>query len=119
MAYFSFSKNNYLNNLRFCFLAVFPGVLNWQRKLWLTVQEFRAARLAVDTLESPPDLQEVEEKMRDSRNTNLRAISISYRVTHQFNQVVARMQGLTGELRVCFLGFAVLLPYWRINQLIP
>uniref|UniRef100_A0A1B6LKZ8 leucine--tRNA ligase n=1 Tax=Graphocephala atropunctata TaxID=36148 RepID=A0A1B6LKZ8_9HEMI len=79
--------------------ATFAGVLNWQRKLWLTVQEFRTARSAAGTLRVPEDLAAAEASLRDSRNYHLRGISISYRVSHQFNRVISKMQGLTGNLR--------------------
>ncbi|KAG8260114.1 leucyl-tRNA aminoacylation [Homalodisca vitripennis] len=79
--------------------ATFPGVLNWQHKLWLTVQEFRKARSEAETLQIPADIAAAEASLRDSRNYYLRGITMSYQVTHQFNRVISKMQGLTGDIR--------------------
>ncbi|KAK5640676.1 hypothetical protein RI129_011487 [Pyrocoelia pectoralis] len=78
----------------------FPGVLNWQKRLWLTVQEFIAYRSS-----SPPPISNEEFKRHDdylfdSRNYYVKGANFNFKVAHQFNVVISKMQGLTNSLRV-------------------
>ncbi|XP_054278785.1 probable leucine--tRNA ligase, mitochondrial isoform X2 [Macrosteles quadrilineatus] len=79
--------------------ATFAGVLNWQRRMWMTVAEMRKAATLRQTIAPPTDLAQVEELLRDSRNYYLRSITTAYNTTHQLNKVVSSLQGLTGDMR--------------------
>lgn len=77
--------------------STFPGIINWQRRLWLTVQQFRQARAA--NLPKPPDLDKQEASLWDSRNFYTRHATFSYFVSHQLSTAIRKMQGLTNDLR--------------------
>ncbi|XP_072394523.1 probable leucine--tRNA ligase, mitochondrial [Diabrotica undecimpunctata] len=86
------SHRNWNNN-------TFPGILNWQRRLWLTMQEFLKHR---NTL--PPPLPEDQFKthdnyMYDSRNYYVKGVSYNYLITQQISVAVSKQQGLTNSLR--------------------
>ncbi|XP_028146310.1 probable leucine--tRNA ligase, mitochondrial [Diabrotica virgifera virgifera] len=86
------SHRNWNNN-------TFPGVLNWQRRLWLTMQEFLKHR---NTLPLP--LPEAQFKihdtyMYDSRNYYVKGVSYNYLITQQISVAVSKQQGLTNSLR--------------------
>lgn len=77
--------------------STFPGIINWQRRLWLTVQAFREARAG--GLPKPPDMDKHEASLWDSRNYYTRQTTYSYSVSHQLSTAIRKMQGLTNDLR--------------------
>lgn len=93
------------------FLA-FPGILNWQRRIWMTIQSFRIAR--DDKLDPPPDLEEKELSLWDSRNFYVRGVTFNYIVSHQLSIAISKMQGLTNDLRVSVL--VIILVINQINS---
>lgn len=84
----------------------FPGILNWQKRLWLTLSDFYAARTAVGdaALESVDTkgetFQAEDDKLFDARNFYVKGATFNYRHTHQLSVAVSKMQGLTNSLRV-------------------
>ncbi|XP_037939250.1 probable leucine--tRNA ligase, mitochondrial [Teleopsis dalmanni] len=82
--------------------ATFPGILNWQKRLWLTVNEFYAERTAPDnqTIDiNDKKFLEEDDKMFDSRNFYIKGATFNYRYAHQLSVAISKMQGLTNSLR--------------------
>ncbi|TDG53315.1 hypothetical protein AWZ03_000130 [Drosophila navojoa] len=83
--------------------ATFPGILNWQKRLWLTLDDFKAAREEqqpdepVDT-SSEAFLAE-DAKLFDARNFYVKGATFNYRHAHQLSVAISKMQGLTNSLR--------------------
>ncbi|XP_011643663.1 probable leucine--tRNA ligase, mitochondrial [Pogonomyrmex barbatus] len=80
------------------------GILNWQNRLWDTVQQFTAER-------DKMTLKEIEDKltdstfikqdayMFDSRNYFLQKVTFNIVDSQQLSIAISRMQGLTNSLR--------------------
>ncbi|KAF5300682.1 hypothetical protein FQA39_LY11044, partial [Lamprigera yunnana] len=79
--------------------STFPGILNWQKRLWLTVQEFIHFRKQPPPLVKGDDFYKHEEFLFDSRNFYLKGANFNYSVAYQFNVAISKMQGLTNSLR--------------------
>ncbi|XP_073839424.1 leucyl-tRNA synthetase, mitochondrial isoform X2 [Musca autumnalis] len=82
--------------------ATFPGILNWQKRLWLTVNEFCEMRSSPDDAKidiNSKEFQDEEEKMFDARNFYVKGATFNYRHTHQLSVAISKMQGLTNSLR--------------------
>ncbi|XP_054734388.1 leucine--tRNA ligase, mitochondrial-like [Anastrepha obliqua] len=85
--------------------ATFPGILNWQKRLWLTVNDFHEARTAPNEPEEQKIDTEGESfkaedaKLFDARNFYVKGATFNYRHTHQLSVAISKMQGLTNSLR--------------------
>ncbi|GLH13741.1 Putative leucine--tRNA ligase, mitochondrial [Gryllus bimaculatus] len=82
----------------------FPGILKWQHRLWLTIQNFRKVRDQLDETRAAqlPDSEafdEQEAKLFDSRNYYVKGATFNYSVTFQLSVAISKMQGLTNSLR--------------------
>ncbi|XP_030372518.1 probable leucine--tRNA ligase, mitochondrial [Scaptodrosophila lebanonensis] len=82
--------------------ATFPGILNWQKRLWLTLQDFHAARS--ETLQETVDIGSEaflaeDAKLFDARNFYIKGTTFNYRHAHQLSVAISKMQGLTNSLR--------------------
>lgn len=81
----------------------FPGVLNWQHRLWLTVREFHGIRnnnsVQKCTIDSSTFKNE-EIKLHDSRNYYVKKTSSNFRKSYQLSVAISKLQGLTTSLRV-------------------
>ncbi|KAH8323945.1 hypothetical protein KR074_000626 [Drosophila pseudoananassae] len=81
--------------------TTFPGILNWQKRLWLTLEDFQAARedtsaqVDVDSEEFVAD----DAKLFDARNFYVKGATFNYRHAHQLSVAISKMQGLTNSLR--------------------
>lgn len=82
----------------------FPGVLNWQHKLWLIMQAFRKIRFNNDIQREVIDssiFQQNEIKLLESRNYFVKKTSSNFRKSYQLSVAISKLQGLTNVLRVC------------------
>ncbi|KAH8410684.1 hypothetical protein KR222_004691 [Zaprionus bogoriensis] len=82
--------------------ATFPGILNWQKRLWLTLQEFQALREqpSTDVADAGSDAFLAEDaKLFDARNFYVKGATFNYRHAHQLSVAISKMQGLTNSLR--------------------
>ncbi|KAM8710265.1 hypothetical protein ACLKA7_016972 [Drosophila subpalustris] len=82
--------------------ATFPGVLNWQKRLWLTLEDFQAAReeSSMDVVDTGSDEFLLEDaKLFDARNFYIKGTTFNYRHAHQLSVAISKMQGLTNSLR--------------------
>lgn len=87
------------------FFLAFPGILNWQKRLWLTLQDFRQIRSEppIDNIDEN-ELKEHNAKLWDSRNYFLKEATFNYKYTHQLSVAISKMQGLTNSIRVYCLN---------------
>uniref|UniRef100_A0A182PRK3 leucine--tRNA ligase n=1 Tax=Anopheles epiroticus TaxID=199890 RepID=A0A182PRK3_9DIPT len=83
--------------------ATFPGILNWQKRLWLTMYDFRELRAKIDPSSSQPPSSEAfsehEHKLWDARNYFTAGATFNYRHSHQLSVGISKMQGLTNAIR--------------------
>lgn len=81
----------------------FPGILNWQNRLWLTVSEFIHMRqdkeLQADAPLSMEEIQEHKDFLFENRNFYLRGATYNFLYTNQLSVAISYMQGLTVSLR--------------------
>uniref|UniRef100_A0A1A9ZUG1 leucine--tRNA ligase n=1 Tax=Glossina pallidipes TaxID=7398 RepID=A0A1A9ZUG1_GLOPL len=82
--------------------ATFPGILNWQKRLWRMVNEFCDLRSSsesckVDT--NSIEFKAEEEKLFDARNFYVKGVTFNYRHAYQLSVAISKMQGLTNSLR--------------------
>ncbi|XP_060853600.1 leucine--tRNA ligase, mitochondrial [Rhopalosiphum padi] len=80
----------------------FPGILNWQHRLWLTIREFRALRNNDDIQRHTIDssiFQKEEIKLHDARNYHVKKTSSNFRKSYQLSVAISKLQGLTNILR--------------------
>ncbi|XP_076062094.1 leucyl-tRNA synthetase, mitochondrial [Oratosquilla oratoria] len=82
----------------------FPGILNWQKRLWMTLQAFIRCRTDTNALSKqshlPPEtVKKHEDYLFDSRNYYIKGVTHNFQVTHQLSVAISKMQGLTNSLR--------------------
>lgn len=84
-------------------MLAFPGILNWQNRLWLTIREFRSIRkdnnILRDTINSS-QFQKEEIKLNNDRNYFVKKTSSNFRKSYQLSVAISKLQGLTNVLRV-------------------
>lgn len=77
--------------------ATFPGIINWQRRIWLTIHDFLRAREAKH--EKSNDFNDQEAKLLDAVNLYTSGATFNYKYSHQLSVAVTKMQGLTSAIR--------------------
>lgn len=75
----------------------FPGILNWQRRLWMTIQDFIRHRKDQPPLHAK--FKAEDDYMFDSRNYYIKGATFNYCQSQQMSVAVSKMQGLTNSLR--------------------
>lgn len=83
--------------------AAFPGILNWQKRLWLMINDFINLRssLTEEELKTKIEGKEYEENdyyMFDSRNFFIKGVTFNITESQQLSVAISRMQGLTNRL---------------------
>lgn len=84
-------------------MLAFPGILNWQNRLWLTLREFRSIRENNNILKDKINLsafQKEEIKLSNNRNYYVKKTSSNFRKSYQLSVAISKLQGLTNVLRV-------------------
>jgi leucyl-tRNA synthetase len=84
-------------------MLAFPGILNWQNRLWLTIREFRSVRKNNNILRDTINLsafQKEEIKLNNNRNYYVKKTSSNFRKSYQLSVAISKLQGLTNVLRV-------------------
>lgn len=79
--------------------ATFPGVINWQKRIWLTIHDFLQAREKAGTFAKTKAFDEHENELLDSVNFFVSGATFNYRYSHQLSVAISKMQGLTNALR--------------------
>ncbi|XP_044765914.1 probable leucine--tRNA ligase, mitochondrial [Coccinella septempunctata] len=77
----------------------FPGIINWQNRLWLTVKEFLKYRKSLPAVINKDKEKECEDYMFDSRNFYIKGTTFNYYISQQLSVAVSKQQGLTNSLR--------------------
>ncbi|XP_051155455.1 leucine--tRNA ligase, mitochondrial isoform X2 [Leptopilina boulardi] len=82
----------------------FPGILNWQKRLWLLVKDFIKLRstLTEKELKTKPEGKQFEDDdyyMFDSRNYYIKGVTFNITGSQQLSVAISKMQGLTNSLR--------------------
>lgn len=83
--------------------VAFPGILNWQRRVWLTINQFNKIRSdgsirSVDPTEKL--FLDNELRLQDARNLYICGTTFNYKHSHQLSVGVSKMQALTKAIRV-------------------
>ncbi|XP_018563996.1 probable leucine--tRNA ligase, mitochondrial [Anoplophora glabripennis] len=77
----------------------FPGILNWQKRLWLTIRDFLKHRTNLPPRIPEDQFRSHEDFMFDSRNYYIKGTSFNYLISQQLSVAVSKQQGLTNSLR--------------------
>ncbi|GJQ87681.1 hypothetical protein Trydic_g17499 [Trypoxylus dichotomus] len=77
----------------------FPGILNWQRRLWLTIQDFLKHRKTLPKSITDEKFKYEDDYMFDSRNYYIKGATFNYCQSQQMSVALSKMQGLTNSLR--------------------
>ncbi|KAK9507052.1 hypothetical protein O3M35_008876 [Rhynocoris fuscipes] len=76
----------------------FPGILNWQKRLWSLMNMFLECR----TKKLKDNVTEEEElRLYDARNFYIKGTTFNYSSSHQLSVAISKMQGLTNSLKKC------------------
>lgn len=83
----------------------FPGVLNWQKKLWNIVSELRNIRETldqskIDELRNTQEFKNSEHSLWQTRNFLISDITFNFNYTNQLSVGITRMWTLTSRLKV-------------------
>ncbi|KAL4712768.1 hypothetical protein ACJJTC_008065 [Scirpophaga incertulas] len=79
-----------------------PGILNWQRRLWLTMREFLTIRKTFDpssTKLPEEEFKRYEHKIWEARNYFIATTTYHFKHTHKLSVGISRLQSLTNTLR--------------------
>ncbi|CAH2102578.1 unnamed protein product [Euphydryas editha] len=83
--------------------ATLPGVLNWQRRLWMTIRDFINHRTNIDTTGCNgvlnKEFKELESQLWSSRNYIIATATYHFKHTQQLSVAISRLQSLTKVLR--------------------
>lgn len=86
--------------------SAFPGVLNWQNRIWMTMREFLKYRCDPSMIESKAlsneEYRTIERKLWESRNYFIATTTYHFKHTQKLSVGISRMQGLTNVLRVSY-----------------
>ncbi|CAH1955218.1 unnamed protein product [Acanthoscelides obtectus] len=79
----------------------FPGIMNWQKRLWLTIRDFLTYRNSLPKMIPDNEFKSHDDFMFDSRNYYVKGASFNYVISQQMSIAVSKQQGLTNSLRKC------------------
>lgn len=91
-------------------MTAFPGILNWQHRIWLCLSEFNKARTddSIIKPENNSDWESEDLKLFELRNSCVQRTDRFYSNAH-FSAAIKECQELTDELRVrclnCLINF--------------
>lgn len=82
--------------------ATFPGVLYWQNRIWMTVNDFVRLRKehGQKCVTNEKEFEEHNARLLDARNFYVAGVTFNYRHSHQLSVAISKMQGLTNSIRV-------------------
>ncbi|RVE41321.1 hypothetical protein evm_014029 [Chilo suppressalis] len=82
--------------------ATLPGVLNWQRRLWLTIRDFLKHRNSIgfDTIQlTEAEYIKHEETIWNAKNYFIATTTYHFKHTNKLSVGISRLQSLTNTLR--------------------
>ncbi|KAJ8963763.1 hypothetical protein NQ314_005396 [Rhamnusium bicolor] len=88
----------------------FPGILNWQKRLWLTIRDFLNHRNNLPPMISEDQFRSHDDYMFDSRNYYIKGTSFNYLIAQQLSVAISKQQGLTNSIRIILI--APMAPYF-------
>ncbi|KAJ8954021.1 hypothetical protein NQ318_004314 [Aromia moschata] len=77
----------------------FPGILNWQKRLWLTIRDFLRHRNNLPPTTTDDQFLSHDDYMFDSRNYYVKGTTFNYVISQQLSVAVSKQQGLTNSIR--------------------
>lgn len=86
-------------------ISAFPGVLNWQKKLWNFVSELKKIRETIDKSKdneviSSQEFKNSERSLWQTRNFLISDITFNFNYSNQLSVGITRMLTLTSRLKV-------------------
>lgn len=82
--------------------ATFPGILNWQKRIWMTMYDYAKLRGSISSEQSSTDKEEFlhqDRQLWDARNYFSAGATFNYKYSHQLSVGISKMQGLTNAIR--------------------
>lgn len=79
--------------------ATFPGIINWQKRLWLTLHDFAQKRARAGEFEKSANFDEQERSLDEALNQCSSSVTFNYKYTHQLSVAISRMQSFTNAIR--------------------
>lgn len=79
--------------------ATFPGIINWQKRLWMTLYDFHFNRSKSHEMQMTNDFEDQEAKLLDSVNYFTSTATFNFKISHQLSIAISRLQGLTNAIR--------------------
>lgn len=80
--------------------VAFPGILNWQKRIWLTISDLVELRTSDVPCGSDKEFEEQERILWDSRNYYVSGATFHFKHTQHISSAISNMQGLTNFIRV-------------------
>ncbi|XP_053592881.1 leucine--tRNA ligase, mitochondrial isoform X1 [Microplitis demolitor] len=83
----------------------FPGIFNWQQRLWLSIRQLLISRNGIDVEEIKNTIPDTEkfitenEYLFNSRNYYIKGVTFNIIGSQQLSVGISKMQGLTNSLR--------------------
>ncbi|KAJ6647423.1 putative leucine--tRNA ligase, mitochondrial [Pseudolycoriella hygida] len=82
--------------------ATFPGILDWQRRIWLTLHQFYKIR-SDDGIKkrdiNDATFRQIEDMLAQSRNHIIAGVTYNYKYAQQLSVAVTKKQALTKSIR--------------------
>lgn len=101
---YTFLKYVFYQLISLCLLIfiAFPGILKWQKRLWLTMRDFINHRTNLPSRIPDDEFKSFDDYMFDSRNFYIKGTTFNYCGSQQHSVAISKQQGLTNSLRVSF-----------------
>ncbi|XP_044270469.1 probable leucine--tRNA ligase, mitochondrial [Tribolium madens] len=77
----------------------FPGILNWQKRLWLTIRDFLKHRKSPPPPIPDDQFKAHDDYMFDSRNYYIKGATFNYCRSQQHSVAISKQLGLTNSIR--------------------
>lgn len=79
--------------------TTFPGIINWQRRLWLTIHDFVQLREKAHEVVKSPAFDKQEKEIWEDVNNITRGVTFHFKYSHLLSVAISFMQGLTTSIR--------------------
>jgi leucyl-tRNA synthetase len=77
----------------------FPGIINWQKRLWITIRDFINHRTNPPPAIAEDQFKAHDDYMFDSRNYYVKGVTFNYCGSQQHSVAISKQQGLTNSIR--------------------
>lgn len=93
--------------------ATFPGIINWQKRLWLTLHDFTQKRKRMSEFEKSNNFEEQEHALAGALNQCSSCVTFNYKYSQQLSVAISRMQAFTNAIRRVTADVEVLGGYYE------